>query len=231
MRQCAGREVRQPGREGASPAGFKLLSVNVTRCYLDSNYTCQLSLSPHLSLSPRLSVCLSASLNPRTLYFSVLNKTMRSFFFFLYSSVTSLRVSQYYRRLDSLPHSHSVFTAALILFLLDYLTHRGCRSLNSQQISNTARGKQKKSDIDTGVVRRLPGRGESSRCLRSFILRHEEGRPDAQTQGYVCWMNGWIRLLILSLNLIGIALTREEQTVIYFKSTEAGLPAGQSWQL
>lgn len=156
---------------------------------------------------------------------------MRSFFFFLYSSVTSLRVSQYYRRLDSLPHSHSVFTAALILFLLDYLTHRGCRSLNSQQISNTARGKQKKSDIDTGVVRRLPGRGESSRCLRSFILRHEEGRPDAQTQGYVCWMNGWIRLLILSLNLIGIAATREEQTVIYFKSTEAGLPAGQSWQL
>lgn len=128
MRQCAGREVRQPGREGASPGGFKLLSVNVTRCYLDSNYTCQLSLSPHLSLSPRLSVCLSASLNPRTLYFSVLNKTMRSFFFFLYSSVTSLRVSQYYRRLDSLPHSHSVFTAALILFLLDYLTHRGCRS-------------------------------------------------------------------------------------------------------
>lgn len=44
---------------GASREGFKLLSVNVTLCYLDSNYTCQLSLSPHLSLSPpSLSVCL-----------------------------------------------------------------------------------------------------------------------------------------------------------------------------
>lgn len=44
----------------ASPGRFKLLSVNVTPCYLDSNYTCQLSLSPHLSppLSPSLSVCL-----------------------------------------------------------------------------------------------------------------------------------------------------------------------------
>lgn len=129
MRQCVGREVRQPGREGASPGGFKLLSVNVTLLL----FRFQLHLSAQsepssVSLSPSPSVCLSASLNPRTLYFSVLNKTMRSFFFFLYSSVTSLRVSQYYRRLDSLPHSHSVFTAALILFLLDYLTHRGCRS-------------------------------------------------------------------------------------------------------
>ena len=44
-------------------------------------------------------------------------------------------------------------------------------------------------------------------------------------------MNEWIRPLILSLNLIGIASTKEEQTVIYFKSIEAGLPAGQSWQL
>lgn len=43
--------------EGRASLGrFKLLSVNVTPCYLDSNYTCQLSLSPHLSLS--VSVCL-----------------------------------------------------------------------------------------------------------------------------------------------------------------------------
>lgn len=47
-----------PWEGGASPGRFKLLSVNVTPCYLDSNYTCQLSLSPHLSLSPSLSVCL-----------------------------------------------------------------------------------------------------------------------------------------------------------------------------
>lgn len=41
---------------GASAGRFKLLSVNVTPCYLDSNYTCHLSLSPHLSLSLSLSV-------------------------------------------------------------------------------------------------------------------------------------------------------------------------------
>lgn len=76
---------------GVAPGRFKLLSVNVTPRYLDSNYTCQLSLSPHLSLS----LCLPASLNPRTLYFSMFNKTMHSLFSFLYSSVTSLRVSQY----------------------------------------------------------------------------------------------------------------------------------------
>lgn len=103
---------------GASPGRFKLLSVNVAPCYLDSNYTCQLSLSPHLSLSlarPLALVCLrlSASLNPRTLHFSVFDMTMRPFFppLALYSSAASLRVSQYYLRLDS----RSQFTATLIL--------------------------------------------------------------------------------------------------------------------
>lgn len=40
---------------GVAPQRFKLLSVKVTLRYLDSNYTCQLRLSPHLS--PSLSVC------------------------------------------------------------------------------------------------------------------------------------------------------------------------------
>jgi len=57
---------------GASQEGCKLLSINVTLCYLDSNYTCPLSLSPHPSLS-------SVSLNPRTLDFSVSVEAMRSF--------------------------------------------------------------------------------------------------------------------------------------------------------
>lgn len=73
----------QGGREGASPGWFKLLSVNVTPCYLDSNYTCQLSLSPHLSLSLRLrlSVCLFKP--SHTPLLSVFDKTKRSFFSFL----------------------------------------------------------------------------------------------------------------------------------------------------
>lgn len=99
---------------GALPGRFKLLSVNVTPRYLDSNYTCQLSLSSHLSLF--LSLCLSVSSNPHMLYSSyVFNKTMHSFFSFLYSSVTSLRVSQYYLSRDSPSHSPSVPAAALIL--------------------------------------------------------------------------------------------------------------------
>lgn len=63
----------------------KLLSINVAPCYLDPNYTCQLSLSPHLSLS----------FEPHTLRSSVLDETARSFSSFLYSRVTALRVSQY----------------------------------------------------------------------------------------------------------------------------------------
>lgn len=43
---------------GVSQGRFKLLSVNVSPCYLDSNYTCQLSLSPHLSFSLSVSLCL-----------------------------------------------------------------------------------------------------------------------------------------------------------------------------
>lgn len=45
---------------------------SMSLCYLDSNYTCPLSLSPHPSLS-------SVSLNPRTLDFSVSVEAMRSF--------------------------------------------------------------------------------------------------------------------------------------------------------
>lgn len=106
--------------------GFKLLSVSVTPYYLDSNYTCQLSLGPHLSLR----------LKPHALHSSVFDKPCAHSLPVLYSCVTFLGVSQYYDRVDSLPplplciHCRS----NPLCFVLPYSWRT--QRFNSHQISN-----------------------------------------------------------------------------------------------
>lgn len=105
--------------------GYKLLSVSVTPYYLDSNYTCQLSLGPHPSLR----------LKPHTLHFSVFDKPCAHSLPVLYSCLTFPGVSQYYDRVDSLPplplciHCHS----NPLCFVLPYSWRT--QRLNSHQIS------------------------------------------------------------------------------------------------
>lgn len=167
---------------GASAGRFKLLSVNVTPCYLDSNYTCQLSLSPHLSLS----LCLSASLNPHTLCFSVFNKTMRSFCSFLYSSVTSLCQSVLPSPRFSTPLTlciHCCFNP--LHFIWTY-------TVRTQQFPfptdfKHCEGKQQ-SDIDTGVALKQVVTVPLVICPNWL----KNGQPNALVHGYLAdgWNNG-----------------------------------------
>lgn len=116
------REERQPGREG-----FKLLSVSVTPCYLDSNYTCQLSLSPHLSLSPRQSVLAHSTPCSTRLYAHSLSFSIHLYLPSVSVSITVCSLS-------------SVSTAALILFVFYYLTKV------LQQLKGKQRGEEHKAD-------------------------------------------------------------------------------------
>lgn len=132
------------GGSGRTLAGrFKLLSVNVTLRYLDSNYTCQLSLSPHLS--PSVSACIFKPVARSASLCSTRLCAHSSPFFF--ASVASRRVSQYYRLCDfssSLLRVHRGFNP--LPSVLHYAQSL-CES-NSRQISNMEKGKQEMNIAD-----------------------------------------------------------------------------------
>lgn len=167
---------------GASPGRFKLLSVNVTPCYLDSNYTCQLSLSPHLSLS----LSPSASFKPsHTPLLCVQQDHALILFLSLFmcnlplcqSALRSCRFS------TPLPlRIHRCFNP--LRFVLPYRVRTP--KFNSRHISNTV--KENSKVIQTLALRGGYQADTSSRSASGLNY----GRPNTKPHGFLAdgWKNG-----------------------------------------
>lgn len=133
---CIGGSGHGLGR--APPGRFKLLSVNVTLRYLDSNYTCQLSLSPHLS--PSVSVCIFKPLAHSASPCST-RLCAHSSPFFLHLQPPAVSVSITVSEIFLLPSCS--FVIALIPLRLYYLMHRVCLSLIPERFQTWERENKK----------------------------------------------------------------------------------------